>query len=440
MSELRSQALADAAADQWKILPSGLTVLVRPMPGYSGTHVIYATRFGSIDRDFRLNGREVHLPAGVAHFLEHKMFEDQDGDAFAKFAKTGANANAFTSFDRTCYLFTATQQLDESLDVLLGMVGHPYFTEQTIAKEQGIIGQEIKMYDDSADWRLITGLCECLYHSHPIRSDIAGTCESIAEITPKMLYDCCEAFYAPGNMVLAAAGNTTMEQILAACERHGLMELRPEERVQRLWAEEPMTLAATEKRIRMPVSKPCFGLGFKETPLAPDDLRSELLYDLILCCVCGGMSPLYRRLYDSGLANPGFGGEVLRVDGCCCILFTGESDEPDTVKQMLLDEIERVRREGIDREVFTLCKNEKYGQLIENLENVEDSASQMADFALSGQTVVQQIEALAALTADDADAALQHILQSARMAMMYIEPDGTADLPEADDEETEDEE
>ena len=434
MSELQSKALAEAAADQWKVLPSGLTVLVRPMPGYSGTHVIYATRFGSIDRDFRLNGREVHLPAGVAHFLEHKMFEDQDGDAFAKFAKTGANANAFTSFDRTCYLFTATQQLDESLDVLLGMVGHPYFTEQTIAKEQGIIGQEIKMYDDSADWRLITGLCECLYHSHPIRSDIAGSCESIAEITPGMLYDCCEAFYAPGNMVLAAAGNTTMEQVLAACARHGLLDPRPEERVQRLWADEPMTLAAAEKRIRMPVSKPCFGLGFKEVPLAPDDLRSEMLYDLILCCICGGMSPLYRRLYDSGLTNPGFGGEVLRVDGCCCILFTGESDEPDTVKQLLLDEIEQVRRAGIDREVFTLCKNEKYGQLIENLENVEDSASQMADFALSGQTVAQQITTLAALTAEDADAALQTILQPGRMAAMYIDPDGTADLPDTDDE------
>ena len=434
MSELQSKALAEAAADQWKVLPSGLTVLVRPMPGYSGTHVIYATRFGSIDRDFRLNGREVHLPAGVAHFLEHKMFEDQDGDAFAKFAKTGANANAFTSFDRTCYLFTATQQLDESLDVLLGMVGHPYFTEQTIAKEQGIIGQEIKMYDDSADWRLITGLCECLYHSHPIRSDIAGSCESIAEITPGMLYDCCEAFYAPGNMVLAAAGNTTMEQVLAACARHGLLDPRPEERVQRLWADEPMTLAAAEKRIRMPVSKPCFGLGFKEAPLAPDDLRSEILYDLVLCCICGGMSPLYRRLYDSGLTNPGFGGEVLRVDGCCCILFTGESDEPDTVKQLLLDEIEQVRRAGIDREVFTLCKNEKYGQLIENLENVEDSASQMADFALSGQTVAQQITMLAGLTAEDADAALQHILSTDRMAVMDILPDGTAPLAENEEE------
>ena len=437
MSELQSKALAEAAADQWKVLPSGLTVLVRPMPGYSGTHVIYATRFGSIDRDFRLNGREVHLPAGVAHFLEHKMFEDQDGDAFAKFAKTGANANAFTSFDRTCYLFTATQQLDESLDVLLGMVGHPYFTEQTIAKEQGIIGQEIKMYDDSADWRLITGLCECLYHSHPIRSDIAGSCESIAEITPGMLYDCCEAFYAPGNMVLAAAGNTTMEQVLAACARHGLLDPRPEERVQRLWADEPMTLAAAEKRIRMPVSKPCFGLGFKEAPLAPDDLRSEMLYDLVLCCICGGMSPLYRRLYDSGLTNPGFGGEVLRVDGCCCILFTGESDEPDTVRQLLLDEVARIRAEGVDREIFTLCKNEKYGQLIENLENVEDSASQMADFALSGQTVAQQISMLAGLTAEDADAALQHILCTDRMATMYILPDGTAQAAEEDEEDEE---
>ena len=434
MSELQSKALAEAAADQWKVLPSGLTVLVRPMPGYSGTHVIYATRFGSINRDFRLNGREVHLPAGVAHFLEHKMFEDQDGDAFAKFAKTGANANAFTSFDRTCYLFTATQQLDESLDVLLGMVGHPYFTEQTIAKEQGIIGQEIKMYDDSADWRLITGLCECLYHSHPIRSDIAGSCESIAEITPAMLYDCCEAFYAPGNMVLAAAGNTTMEQVLAACARHGLLDPRPEERVQRLWADEPMTLAAAEKRIRMPVSKPCFGLGFKEAPLAPDDLRSEMLYDLVLCCICGGMSPLYRRLYDSGLTNPGFGGEVLRVDGCCCILFTGESDAPETVKQLLLDEVARVRAEGVDREIFTLCKNEKYGQLIENLENVEDSASQMADFALSGQTVAQQITMLAGLTAEDADAALQHILSTDRMAVMDILPDGTAPLAENEEE------
>ena len=195
-----NRALTEAAADEWKVLPSGLTVLVRPMPGYSGTHVIYATRFGSIDRDFRVDGREVHLPAGVAHFLEHKMFEDEDGDAFAKFAKTGANANAFTSFDRTCYLFTATEQLDESLDVLLGMVGRPYFTEQTIAKEQGIIGQEIRMYEDDPNWRVFFNMLGGIYHENPVKIDIAGTKESIAQINADLLYRCYYTFYKLHNL------------------------------------------------------------------------------------------------------------------------------------------------------------------------------------------------------------------------------------------------
>ena len=204
-----AQARAAAAVScESVVLPSGLTVLCRTMPGYSSVHAIYATGFGSVHRAFKLDGKQVTLPAGTAHFLEHKMCETPKGDSFTFYAKTGASANAFTSYDRTCYLFSATQKIDENLDILLGMVGKPWFTKATIAKEQGIIGQEIKMYDDSADWRLITGLCECLYHSHPIRSDIAGTVESIAEITPEMLYDCCKAFYAPNNMVLAAAGST----------------------------------------------------------------------------------------------------------------------------------------------------------------------------------------------------------------------------------------
>ena len=235
------------------------------------------------------------------------MFEDQEGDAFAKFARTGANANAFTSFDRTCYYFTATNAVDESLDVLLEMVTHPYFTDETVAKEQGIIAQEIKMYEDSPDWRLITELCQCLYHAHPIRSDIAGSCESIAQITPEMLYDCCKAFYAPSNLVLAAAGNITARRVLDACARAGLDKPAAAPAARRLCAEEPMTLARTQKTLRMAVAKPCFGIGFKEAPLAPGDGRTEALYDLILCCVSGGMSRLYRRLYDEGLVNPGFG-------------------------------------------------------------------------------------------------------------------------------------
>ena len=416
-------------------LPNGLRVRVLCKPDFQRSYAVFATCYGGADRRFRVNDTWTDTPAGVAHYLEHKLFDMPDGsDALLTLSENGADPNAFTSTNMTAYYFSCTDRFEDNLRTLLRFVSTPYFTDASVAKEQGIIGQEIKMYDDSPDWRLITGLFECLYHEHPIRSDIAGTVESIAEITPEMLYDSCKAFYAPGNMVLAAAGDTTMEQILAACERHGLMRPRSTERVQRLWKPEPMTLAAAHKTLKMPVSKPCFGVGFKEKPLPPNDLRTEALYDLILSCITGGMSPLYRRLYDGGLVNPGFGGEVLRVDGCCCILFTGESDAPDAVKQMLLDEIARIRAEGVDREIFTLCKNEKYGQLIENLENVEDSASQMADFALSGQTVAQQITMLAGLTAEDADAALQHILSTDRMAVMDILPDGTAPLAENEEE------
>ena len=220
MSEQRPAAAA--ARCEQVTLPSGLTVLCRTMPDYSTVHAAYVTAFGSIDRAFTLDGRAVTVPAGTAHFLEHKMFESEQGDAFDLYAQTGASANAFTSFDSTCYIFTATDQTDKNLDILLGMVGRPWFTKETIAKEQGIIGQEIKMYDDNPDWRLLTGLFRCLYRSHPIRDDIAGTVQSIAQLTPELLYACTDAFYRPANMVLAVAGSITLEEAVAACRRAGL--------------------------------------------------------------------------------------------------------------------------------------------------------------------------------------------------------------------------
>ena len=422
MSELQSKALAEAAADQWKVLPSGLTVLVRPMPGYSGTHVIYATRFGSIDRDFRLNGREVHLPAGVAHFLEHKMFEDQDGDAFAKFAKTGANANAFTSFDRTCYLFTATQQLDESLDVLLGMVGHPYFTEQTIAKEQGIIGQEIKMYDDSPDWRLLNALFRCLYADHPLRDDIAGTVESIAELTPQMLYSCTKAFYAPSNMVLSVAGKITLAQAVDACKRNGLYRARAPHEVEWAIPAQSGPLPHREAVFTMPVTKPCFGVAYREEPLAEGDIKRELLLDMLGDLVVGGLTKLYRRLYDEALVNPEFSGDFIAVRGACAVAFTGESDTPREVVDLLQAEIERMRRDGVDPEVFMLVKNQMYGELLGDVEAVDDAAEEAAAACLKGRTLADEIAALAELTVDDANALLRTALREENRAYVQIDP------------------
>lgn len=420
MAENTQSVLERTAADQWKVLPSGLTVLVRPMPGYSGTHVIYATRFGSIDRDFRLDDKEVHLPAGVAHFLEHKMFEDQDGDAFAKFAKTGANANAFTAFDRTCYLFTATEQLDESLDVLLEMVGKPYFTQQTIDKEQGIIGQEIKQYDDAPDWRLMFAMYECLYTAHPVRDDIAGSVESIAQITPEILYACTDAFYRPQNMVLAVAGNVTMDEVLAACARADIPVKTGT--VERLASAEGPDVAEPYREFSMAVAKPLLGVGFKETPPAGDALKTEIICDMLTELICGSMTPLYRRLYDEGLVSPGFSGEILSLPGALSFLFGGETPEPETVRGLLLDEIARLKREGVDEELFTLCKNQLYGELVQDLENIEDVAGALASSFFRGRTPADEIETLASVTLSDVNGALRAMLCTERSATVIIRP------------------
>ena len=420
MAENWKKSIAEASCVRKAVLDNGLTVLVREMPGFDGVHAVYSTKFGSIDRAFELDGRRWDLPAGIAHFLEHKMFENEDGDAFALYAKTGANANAYTGFDRTSYVFTATSRVPENLDILLSFVSRPYFTKETIEKEQGIIGQEIKMYDDSPEWRLVFGIYQNLYQNHGIGEDIAGSTQSIAEITPEMLYACTDAFYRPQNMVLAVAGNVTLEMVLDACARAEIPSRTAP--VKRLVCEEPAGVKTYESEIRMAVAKPLVGLGFKETPIAETDIRAALICDILPELVCGGTTPLYRRLYDEGLISPDFSGEALSVAGATCILFGGETPEPEKVRDMLLEEIARLRREGIDRELFRLCKNAMYGDLVRGLENIEESASGMASMFFRGCTVEDEAAALAALRPEDVEEALRTMLLEEHASTVIIRP------------------
>ena len=422
-----AQARAAAAVGcERAVLPSGLTVLCRTMPGYSSVHAIYATAFGSIHRAFVLDGKPVTLPAGTAHFLEHKMCETPQGDSFSFYAKTGASANAFTSYDRTCYLFSATQKIDENLDILLGMVGKPWFTKATIAKEQGIIGQEIKMYDDSPDWRLLNALFRCLYREHPLNDDIAGTVESIAQLTPQLLYSCTRAFYAPSNMVLSVAGRITLDQAVAACKRNGLYRKRAAHEV--VWdiPAEDGPIPQHEAYFQMPVNKPCFGVAYREPAADPRDLKRRLLLDMVSDLVVGGLTGLYRKLYDGGLVNPEFSGDFIAVRGACAVAFTGESDTPRQVADMLQAEIERIRREGVDPEVFTLVKNQMYGQLLGDVEGVEDAAEEAAAACLRGCSLADEIAALAELTVDDANALLRTALREENRAYVQIDPQESA--------------
>lgn len=415
-------AAAQRAAFETAVLSSGMRVLVRPMPGFSGIHAVCGTAFGSVDLAFEANGRRVQVPAGTAHFLEHKMFESEEGDAFALYAKTGASANAFTSFDKTCYLFTCTDHFEENLAILLGLVSKPYFTAQTIAKEQGIIGQEIKMYEDSPEWRLVFGVYQGLYGAHPVREDIAGTVGSIAQLTPQLLYACTDAFYSPGQMVLAVAGNVTLAQVVAAAEKTPFAKPTPS--VRRLLPQEPAAVAVADSSIRMDVAKPLVGIGFKVAPPCEGAARlhAEMAAEVLAELVCGSMTPLYRTLYDENLAGPDFSGEVLSVPGAFSILFGGETEDPVRVRTLLMDEIDRLARDGVEEELFRLCKNQMYGELLAGLENVEDAATGLLSAWLRGRTPAQELEALAALTRQDVEHALHTMLTRQNSAVFTIYP------------------
>lgn len=421
---LRSETLRSGRVDfsyEKLTLENGLTVFVAPMEGYRAVQACFAVDFGSVDRRFLWQGREVELPAGVAHFLEHKMFESEEGDAFDLYARTGASANAYTSFEKTCYVFGATDRVEESLDVLLGSVSRPWFTEATVAKEQGIIGQEIRMYEDSPDWRILFAVFDCLYHNCPLKDDIAGTVNSIAAITPEMLYTCTDAFYTPGNMVLAVAGNITRAQVLAALDRAGLPA--GGERGRKLRQPEPEEIVRPRGELEMAVSQPVLGIGFKERPRdAGERLRWEVLADLLGELLIGDTTPLYRRLYDEGLVNSGFSSDVFSGEGYFCILFSGETREPETVRAALLQEIGRLRAQGIADEDFQLCRNALYGEAVSGFESPEGVAADLAACGLRGEPLFAELEALAGLTVEDVRAALNELLREEHSATVVLRP------------------
>lgn len=421
MNEAALARLRQEMTPQKFVLENGLTVLVSPMPQFKGVHAVYATRFGSANRTFVLDGQTVTLPDGVAHFLEHKMFEDEDGnDAFELYAATGASANAFTSFDKTCYIFTATSEVEKSLDILLDFVSHPYFTKKTVKKEQGIIGQEIKMYEDSPEFRMMFGLLSGLYHHCPVRTDIAGSVESIARITPELLYQCCEAFYSPQNMVLSVAGNITPQQVLEACARADIPS-RPHT-VEPLCEAEPAEVLRPHTTLSMQVAQPIWGMGYKADAAWGGTVSGELLCDFVTELLVGNTSPLYRRLYDAGLINGGFSGEYLSGKGYCALIFGGETRDPQALQREFLAEVERICREGIDREQFACTKNMMIGEAIMDLESIEDVATDQAAVWIKGHTLYDEVEGLAALQPEDVEAALPQLLRKEFSSTILIAP------------------
>ena len=425
MSAQMREVYSERAGDRYYEVrhPSGLRILLYPKNENNSTYAVFGTRYGSVDTTFRVDGEEAcTVPEGIAHYLEHKLFESEDGDAFSRYAKTGAAANAYTSFDSTCYLFSCADHFYESLEILLDFVQKPYFTEETVAKEQGIIGQEIRMYDDDPQWRVMFNLLTALYHRHPVRIDIAGTVESIAEITPDYLYRCYRTFYNLHNMVLCVAGRMDVDRVLAVCDRL-LIPSKPQ-KIERIFEEEPLDVVRPRVEQKLSVAMPLFQLGFKE-PAGPERLsdRDAAASDVLLEAIASDASPLFRRLLDEGLVNETtFGFEYFEGTGYASVIFSGDSRDPDRVAEEIRKEIAQVRENGLSDEAFERARKSIYGRSVASLNSVENIANGMASMAFSGRDLFAYLDCVAQLTKEDVLGRLSVQLRPEYSALSVILP------------------
>lgn len=399
---------------------SGLTVYILEKPQYNSAYAIFGTKYGSIDNCFSVDGEKCEVPEGIAHFLEHKLFESEDGDAFTKYAKTGAYANAFTSFDRTCYLFSCSDKFYENLDILLSFVQSPYFTEQTVSKEQGIIGQEIRMYDDSPAWRVMFNMLMNMYHNHPVRIDIAGTVESIAKIDYELLYKCYNTFYNPANMFICIAGNVNTDKVLRQIEE-GIKNTETVE-IERINKEEPETVVNTYVEQSLAVAQPLFCFGFKQSFSKPErSVKTKVCTALLLEIIAGDASPLYKKLVNEGLINDEFSTEYFNGYGYSSLIFEGESVNPNRVAEEIKAEIERLKIEGIDKKLFSAVRCGMYGNAIRLFGNVESIAMQLVDCAMSDSGLFDEIKYLKSVTLEDVRKVLE-TLDGERAVLSVITP------------------
>lgn len=357
---------------------SGLSIYIMPRKDYTNSYAIFGTKYGSVDSEFRVPGEDTitKVPDGIAHFLEHKMFDQPDGtNVFDSFSRFGGNANAFTSFNMTAYLFSATGNFEENLKILMDYVQKPHFTKESVQKEQGIIGQEINMYDDSADWRVFFNLLGCLYHNNPVKLDIAGTVESISKIDDELLYKCYNTFYNLSNMTIFVTGDFDAEKILTVIEQSIIKNNPFNEEIERIYPDEPKEIASPYKEIKLSVAMPKFMIGFKDTDTGYSGeklLKKSIETEIILQMIFAKSSPLYEKLYNEGLISPNLYSEFSSQIDYSYTAIEGQSANPKAVYESIIEYIEKLRKTGLEKSDFERAKKVIWGNYIRSYNDIED--------------------------------------------------------------------
>ena len=403
-------------------LPNGLSVAVVPRKGFTKKLAYFVTDFGSIHRTVTQDGHTVTFPAGIAHFLEHKLFDMPGRDITAEFAALGAVPNAFTGYDLTAYYFSCTEHFEECLELLLEFVTTPYFTEETVQKEQGIIGQEIDMNDDAPDTRIFEQLMECMYENHQVRLPILGTRETIAQITPQVLTDCHKAFYRPDNMLLCVVGDVDPEAVEAIAARLPAGE-GPLPDAQRTW-EESMVCPVHLVTDAMEVSMPTFQIGFKCENLGrgKEAVQKEIVADLAAEALFGESSPLYMRLYEEGLIDSSFGGGFETIEGMALLSISGDSEDPEAVLAAILEQAQTLVREGIDQDALLRMKRSALGRRIRALDSFDATAFRVCAYHFSGYDYFCFPELYRQAEAADILEFIQRVVTADRAGLSVIYP------------------
>lgn len=400
---------------------SGLKIFVMPKENYKSTYAVFGTKYGSIDTRFKRSDSDEFtvVPEGIAHFLEHKLFESEELDAFTRYAETGASANAYTSFDKTCYLFQCSDRFEDSLRILLDFVTHPYFTKETVEKEQGIIGQEITMYYDVAGWMSTFNLLRCLYKNHPVRIDIAGTVESISEITDKLLYDCYNTFYNLHNMALVVVGNADADRIVAICDE--CLEKAENVSIERSFEDEPRDIVKSYDEYHLAMSVPVFSFGYKEKCETPERTLKEIVEtNILLEVLIGESSPLYSSLIEKGLINSQFSKEYFVGYGYEAIMLDGESTNPQAVADEIKREVARLKKDGIDDELFETVRRNLYGKEIMQYNDIDAVANGMISCYFSDYGIFDTMDIYKNVTKADIEKRLFEVMDEKYSALSVV--------------------
>lgn len=402
---------------------SGLEIYVIPKD-FATSFAMFSTKYGAIDNCFKLESEaEFHkVPDGIAHYLEHKMFENEDGvDTFSRFAKYGANANAFTSGTMTSYLFSCTEHLRENLEILLDYVSKPYFTPENVEKERGIIGQEIRMYEDNPGSAIYYNLLEAMYEKNQTRINVAGTVESIAEITPELLYDCYYTFYNFSNMTLCVSGRADMDMVLDAVDR--ILPEREQKTIVRNYYSEKPEVFKKRTSAEFEVAKPMFLIGVKDIDISSDSrvrMKKKTEMGILTDMLFGSTSPFAIDVYESGLVN-GFDAGYDHGRDSSKILLEGETDDPEAVYGKFVSYIEKNRREGLSREDFDRIKRASYASYIKMFDSTK-LAQSFTYMIHDDCDPFDYGEALKAVTFEEVEALFETLFHEEYYAMSVVNP------------------